>query len=93
MAPRSSKTKKGADTIGSRLSLVIKSGKVQLGYKQSIKSLRNGKAKLILIAGNCPPLRKSEMEYYAMLSKVPVHHYQGDNVSPASRNLVRFPFR
>ena len=90
MAP---KTKKGADTIGSRLSLVIKSGKVQLGYKQSIKSLRNGKAKLILIAGNCPPLRKSEMEYYAMLSKVPVHHYQGDNVSLPIRNLVRFPFR
>src|ERR1700684_2261301 len=26
-------------------------------------------AKLILIAGNCPPLRKSEIEYYAMLSK------------------------
>ncbi|EFH69955.1 hypothetical protein ARALYDRAFT_336279 [Arabidopsis lyrata subsp. lyrata] len=26
---------------------------------------------------NCPPLRKSEIEYYAMLAKVGVHHYNG----------------
>lgn len=33
--------------------------------------------KLIIISNNCPPLRKSEIEYYAMLSKVGVHHYNG----------------
>ena len=38
-------------------------------------------AKLVLIAGNCPPLRKSEMEYYAMLSKTAVHHFAGTNVA------------
>ena len=38
-------------------------------------------AKLILIAGNCPPLRKSEIEYYAMLSKTTVHHFSGTNVA------------
>jgi hypothetical protein len=27
-------------------------------------------AKLVVISGNCPPLRKSELEYYAMLAKV-----------------------
>ena len=37
-------------------------------------------AKLIIIAGNCPPLRKSEIEYYAMLSKTGVHHYSGNNI-------------
>ncbi|EFH62149.1 hypothetical protein ARALYDRAFT_899598 [Arabidopsis lyrata subsp. lyrata] len=26
---------------------------------------------------NCPPLRKSEIEYYAMLAKFGVHHYNG----------------
>lgn len=35
---------------------------------------------MILIANNCPPLRKSEIEYYAMLSKTTVYHYQGNNV-------------
>ena len=38
-------------------------------------------AKLVLIAGNCPPLRKSELEYYAMLSKTSVHHFAGTNVA------------
>ena len=37
-------------------------------------------AKLIIIAQNCPPLRKSEVEYLAMLSKTGVHHYSGSNV-------------
>ncbi|KAJ3285800.1 60S ribosomal protein L30 [Rhizoclosmatium sp. JEL0117] len=39
-----------------------------------------GYSKLLLIAGNCPPLRKSELEYYAMLSKTAVHHYTGNNI-------------
>ena len=37
-------------------------------------------AKLVLIGNNCPPVRKSELEYYAMLSKTGVHHYAGNNV-------------
>jgi len=52
----------------------------QLGYKTVLKSIRSGKAKLILIANNVPPLRKSEIEYYAMLAKTGVHHYTGNNV-------------
>ncbi|GFF29028.1 60S ribosomal protein L30-2 [Aspergillus udagawae] len=78
MAPKS---KKSGDTISSRLALVMKSGKVTLGYKSTIKTLRSGKAKLVLIAANAPPLRKSELEYYAMLAKTPVHHFSGNNVS------------
>merc|ERR1711865_259227 len=65
--------------INSRLQLVMKSGKATLGYKSTLKTLRNGKSKLIIICNNCPPLRKSEIEYYAMLAKTGVHHYTGDN--------------
>ncbi|MCJ1225354.1 Calcineurin subunit B [Toensbergia leucococca] len=53
---------------------------VTLGYKSTLKTLRSGKAKLILIAGNCPPLRKSELEYYSMLAKTSVHHFSGNNI-------------
>lgn len=35
-----------------------------------------------VVAGNTPPLRKSELEYYSMLSKTNVHHFNGNNVSP-----------
>ena len=73
------KVKKTNESINSRLALVMKSGKYVLGYKQTLKTLRNGKSKLIIIASNTPPLRKSEIEYYAMLAKTGVHHYTGDN--------------
>jgi large subunit ribosomal protein L30e len=72
---------KNADKrISSRLALVMKSGKVTLGYKSTLKSLRSGKAKLVIIAGNTPPLRKSELEYYSMLAKTNVHHFSGNNI-------------
>merc|ERR1711991_369232 len=59
--------------------LVMKSGKYVLGYKSTLKTLRSGKAKLVILASNIPPLRKSEIEYYAMLAKTGVHHYSGNN--------------
>lgn len=65
--------------MNSRLKLVMKSGKVTLGVKSAVKSLRKGKCKMILISSNCPQLRKSEVEYLAMLAKCQVHHYSGDN--------------
>lgn len=61
--------------------LVLTWTSVTLGYRSTLKSLRSGKAKLIIIAGNTPPLRKSELEYYSMLSKAPIHHFSGNNVS------------
>ncbi|XP_022751044.1 60S ribosomal protein L30-like [Durio zibethinus] len=73
------KTKKTHESINNRLALVMKSGKYTLGYKTVLKSLRTSKGKLIIISNNCPPLRKSEIEYYAMLCKVGVHHYNGNN--------------
>merc|ERR1711965_437937 len=60
--------------------LVIKSGKYTLGYRSTLKTLRQGKAKLVIIGTNTPQLRKSEIEYYAMLSKTGVHHYTGNNI-------------
>ncbi|KAI8107541.1 hypothetical protein M9434_004478 [Picochlorum sp. BPE23] len=48
--------------------------------RTTLKTLRSGKGKLVVIANNCPAIRKSEIEYYAMLSKTGVHHYHGNNV-------------
>ena len=72
--------KKGNESINSRLALVMKSGKYTLGYRSTLKTLRQGKAKLVIIGTNTPQLRKSEIEYYAMLSKTGVHHYTGNNI-------------
>eukprot|EP00834_Sanchytrium_tribonematis_P002071 NODE_57_length_28844_cov_0.352687.p26 type:complete len:110 gc:universal NODE_57_length_28844_cov_0.352687:24751-24422(-) len=76
----SKKSKNTKENINSKLALVMKSGKYSLGYKQALKTLRQGKALMILLASNTPPLRKSEIEYYAMLAKSQVFYYSGTNV-------------
>jgi large subunit ribosomal protein L30e len=53
---------------------------LRIGYKSALKALRQGQSKLILIANNCPAIRRTELEYYAMLSKSQVHHFDGNNI-------------
>ena len=44
MAPtKKSKAAKSTESIASRLALVVKSGKYNLGYKTALKQMRNGK--------------------------------------------------
>ena len=75
------KIKSGIENINAQLKLVVSSGKYVLGSKQAIRTLRAGAAKMVLISNNCPPLKKSEVEYYAMLSRTRVHHYSGNNTA------------
>ncbi|KAK3205306.1 hypothetical protein Dsin_019352 [Dipteronia sinensis] len=74
------KSKKTHESINNRLALVMISGKYILGYKTVLTSLRNSKGESVIIANNCPPLHKSEIENYALLAKVGVHHYNQNNV-------------
>ena len=74
------KSKSKVDTINTKIQLVMRSGKYNLGMQQTIDTLRNGRSKLVVISNNCPPIKKAELEYYAMLSKTPVHHYSGNNL-------------
>lgn len=49
MAPTNVKSKKNAESINSRLQLVTKSGKYTLGYKTTLKTVRQGKGKSLFI--------------------------------------------
>ena len=57
----------------------IKSRKYQIGYAKTVKSLRMGKAKAVIIAKNIPPIQKSTIEYWARLFQTPVYHYRGSD--------------
>ncbi|XP_008700889.2 60S ribosomal protein L30-like [Ursus maritimus] len=61
-----------------RLRLVKKSEKDMLGHQQT-GMIRHGKAKLVILANSCSVLRKSEVEYCAILAKTGVHHYSGNH--------------
>ena len=67
------------ENINTKLALVMRSGKATLGTKSTLKSIRNGKAKLVFISSNCPPLRKSLIQYYAMLAKINTYLFPGSN--------------
>ena len=45
-------------------------------------------AKLVIIASNCPAVKKSEIEYYVMLSKTGLYHYTG-SARPALCHALR----
>jgi len=72
--------KKTSENINARLALVMKSGKYTLGYSETMKNLRQAKAKLVIVSNNIPPIRKSEIEYYSMLSHADIYFYPGNNI-------------
>merc|ERR1711957_1051521 len=77
-------TTKQQEGIKSVLGVVMRSGKVSLGYKSTLKSIRKAKAKLIFISNNCPTIWRTQLEYYAVLSGIKTVLYDGNNVDLGS---------
>ena len=69
-----------SDNLAQKLQLAVKSGKHKVGYKLALKQLRAGTSKLMIIANNCPAIRKTELEYLAILGGSKVLHWDGNNV-------------
>jgi large subunit ribosomal protein L30e len=59
------------------LRTAYKTGKLSIGSKTTLKYLKHGKAKLVIVAKNSEPMLKKDIEYYASLSKTPVYWYEG----------------
>lgn len=57
----------------------MKSGVTHLGYKTTLKATREGKSQLLVVSSNCPALHKSVLEYHALLGKVGIYYYTGNN--------------
>jgi len=66
--------------LNKQISMAVKTGKVQLGCREAIDAAKAGKARLIVIASNCPEPDKSDILYNARLSEVPVHVYSGTSM-------------
>ena len=66
-----------AKDINAVLKRIIKTGKIEYGTKKTINNIANSKAKLVLIAKNCPKQSKEDIIYYTRIANTPVHNYQG----------------
>ncbi|MCE4604774.1 MAG: 50S ribosomal protein L30e [Aeropyrum sp.] len=56
---------------------LVKTGIFTMGYRRSIKAVKNGEAKAVIIAENTPPELRAKIEYYSRLAGVPVLVYRG----------------
>ena len=76
--------KQKEDGLNSQLTLVIKSGKFSLGFKNTMRAIRNGKAKAIVLCSNLPLLRKAQLQYLCMVGKIKIIEYNGTNTDLGS---------
>ncbi|ABL77693.1 50S ribosomal protein L30e [Thermofilum pendens] len=66
----------GAEFIR-ELQTAIKTGKVVLGSRKTIKLLSTGKAKMVILAQNAPTIIAEEIKYKARLAGIPVYVFEG----------------
>jgi large subunit ribosomal protein L30e len=63
--------------VDKAIATAVKTGKVSFGANAALQNAKTGKAKMIVLAANCPKDVKEQVEYYGKISKVPVIRYKG----------------
>jgi large subunit ribosomal protein L30e len=70
--------------IDKAIASAVKTGKVSFGANAAVLNAKTGKAKMIILASNCPKNIKDDVEYYSKLSKIPVLCYKGASMDLAN---------
>ncbi|AFH42589.1 ribosomal protein L7Ae/L30e/S12e/Gadd45 [Fervidicoccus fontis Kam940] len=73
--------------------MVIRTGKLEIGSQSTIKTLKHGKSKMVVIASNADPSVKKDIEYYAKLSQTPIYVFQGTSVELGTLLGKPFPIQ
>jgi len=77
--------------IDKAIATAVKTGKVAVGTKSAIHNAKTGRAKLLILASNCPSNVRSDLEYYCKLSNVPIITYRGTSLDLAGICGKPFP--
>jgi len=70
---------KEALSLENEIKTLLKTGKVIIGAKKSIKALKLGKAKAIIIANLIPKYIEEDVKYYAKLGGIKIIRYKGSS--------------
>jgi large subunit ribosomal protein L30e len=70
--------------IDKAVSTAVKTGKVSFGANSAVQNAQTGKAKLIILAANCPKEVRDDVERYSKLSNLPVVTYKGSSLDLAA---------
>ena len=66
--------------VNRAIATTVKSGKVLFGANNAVKTAKAGKAKLIVVAANCPRNIQKDIERYCGLSNLPILYYRGTSM-------------
>lgn len=58
----------------------LKTGTVILGSRKTLRYVKTGKAKAVIVAANAPPELRGDILYYAELGGIPVYVYPGTSL-------------
>lgn len=70
--------------VNKAIASAVKTGKVSFGANAALQNAKSGKAKMIILAANCPQSIKDEVEYNCKLSNVPVIMFKGASMDLAT---------
>ena len=76
--------------VDKAIATAVKTGKVSFGANMALQNAKTGKAKMIVLAANCPKDIKENIEHYSQLSKIPVISYKGASMDLAE--VCKKPF-
>jgi large subunit ribosomal protein L30e len=76
--------------VSKQLQIAVRSGKIALGVKEILDAARFAKAKLLIVASNCPAADRQDITHYAKQSGVPIFNYPGTSVDLGAACLKRF---
>ena len=76
--------------VNKQIEIAVRTGKVSFGVKEALDAARFAKAKLLIMASNCPEPHRLDILEYAKQSSVPVYNYQGSSVDLGGACLKPF---
>ncbi len=76
--------------VDKAIAAAVKTGKVSFGTNSALQSAKTGKARIVILAANCPKDIKEDIEHYSKLSGIPVISYKGASMDLAE--VCKKPF-
>lgn len=76
--------------LNKQIEIAAKTGKVSFGTKEALDAARFAKARLLILASNCPSEVRMDIVHYAKQSQVPVYDYPGTSLDLGAACLKPF---
>ena len=66
--------------VNKAIATTVKTGKVLFGADKAVESVKLGRARLVLLASNCPRSTVEDIKYFCRFSNIPVVIYKGSSI-------------